>query len=82
MTRFAGMPIPIDKRPLFQPDERDEVIQYTEASTERIMQFLRKVDPAADGKVKYSKPMRADRPCEDFGDANLVLSTASIRTPP
>ena len=43
--------ISIDKRPLFQPDERDEVIQYTEASTERMMQFLRQVDPAAVSKV-------------------------------
>jgi hypothetical protein len=43
--------ISIDKRPLFQPDERDEVIQYTEASTERMMQFLRKVDPVAVSRV-------------------------------
>ena len=41
----------IDKRPLFQPDERNEVIQYTEASTERMMQYLRKVDPAGVSKV-------------------------------
>lgn len=43
--------ISIDKRPLFQPDERDEIIQYTEASTERMMQFLRQVDPIAIAKV-------------------------------
>ena len=43
--------ISIDKRPVFQPDERDEVIQYAEASTERMMQFLRKVDPVAISKI-------------------------------
>ena len=43
--------ISIDKRPLFQADERDEILQYTEASTERMMEFLRRVDPVTVSKV-------------------------------
>jgi hypothetical protein len=43
--------ISIDKRPLTQPDERDEVIDYTGISTEQMLENLRKIDADATNKV-------------------------------